>query len=74
MRWPVALAVAAALGVCLASLAYGSARDHSLDGRLAHRMQELGFTGRVESTLTTRLGRPSIRNWPTPADCSGSTR
>jgi cytochrome c peroxidase len=57
MRWPVAVAVALAFGVGLASLAYGSARDRSLDGRLAHRMQELGFTGRIESTLTTRLGR-----------------
>jgi cytochrome c peroxidase len=57
MRWPIALAVAAAIGVCLASLAYGSARDRSLDGRLAHRLQEVEFTGRVESTLTSRLGR-----------------
>jgi cytochrome c peroxidase len=61
MRWPVAVAVALALGVGLASLAYGSARDRSLDGRLAHRLQELGFTGRIESTLTTRLGRPLDR-------------
>src|SRR4029453_6680873 len=58
MRWPVAFAVAAAFAVGLASFAYGSARDRSLDGRLAHRLQELGFTGRVESTLTNRLGRP----------------
>jgi cytochrome c peroxidase len=58
MRWPVAFAVAAAFAVGLASFAYGSARDRSLDGRLAHRLQEFGFTGRVESTLTTRLGRP----------------
>ncbi len=58
MRWPVAFAVATTFAVGLASLAYGSARDRSLDGRLAHRLQELGFTGRVESTLTTRLGRP----------------
>jgi cytochrome c peroxidase len=58
MRWPAALAVAAALAVGLASLAHGNARDRSLDGRLAHRLQELGFTGRVESTLTKRLGRP----------------
>ena len=56
MRWPVAFAVATAFAVGLASLAYGSARDRSLDGRLAQRLQELGFTGRVESTLTTRLG------------------
>ena len=58
MRWPVAFAVATAFAVGLASFAYASARDRSLDGRLAQRLQELGFTGRVESTLTTRLGRP----------------
>jgi cytochrome c peroxidase len=61
MRWPVAFAVVTAFAVGLASLAYGSARDRSLDGRLAHRLQELGFTGRVESTLTSRLGRPVDR-------------
>jgi cytochrome c peroxidase len=58
MRWPVVFAVATAFAVGLASLAYGSARDRSLDGRLAQRLQELGFTGRIESTLATRLGRP----------------
>src|SRR5262245_17392432 len=58
MRWPVAIAVATAFAVGLASLAYGNARDRSLDARLAKRLQELEFTGRVESTLTTRLGRP----------------
>jgi len=58
MRWPIAFAVATAFAVGLASFAYGSARDRSLDGRLTQRMQDLGFTGRVESTLTTRLGRP----------------
>src|SRR5690242_18671575 len=54
----VAIAVAVGLGTCVAAQAYSSARDRSLDGRLAHRLQELGFTGRIESTLTTRLGRP----------------
>ena len=58
MRWPIAFAVATAFAVGLASFAYGSVRDRSLDGRLTQRMQDLGFTGRVESTLTTRLGRP----------------
>ena len=56
MRWPVAFAVATAFAVGLASFAYGSAR--SLDARLAQRLNELGFTGRVESSLTRRLGRP----------------
>lgn len=58
MRWPIAFAVAIAFAICLASLAYAGARDNSRDARLAQRLQELGFTGRVESTLTTRLGRP----------------
>ena len=58
MRWPVAFAVATAFAVGLASFAYGSARERSLDARLAQRLNELGFTGRVESSLTRRLGRP----------------
>lgn len=58
MRWSVAICVALTLGVVVASLAYGGAQDRSLDGRLANRLQELGFTGRVESTVTTGLGRP----------------
>jgi cytochrome c peroxidase len=58
MRWSVLLSVSLAFTVALASVAYGSARDRSLDERLAHRLQELGFSGQIESTLTTRLGRP----------------
>jgi cytochrome c peroxidase len=58
MRWPVAFAVATAFAVGLASFAYGSARERSLDARLAQRLNELGFTGRVESSLARRLGRP----------------
>jgi cytochrome c peroxidase len=58
MRWPVAFAVATAFAVGLASFAYGSARDRSLAARLAQSLNELGFTGRVESSLTRRLGRP----------------
>src|SRR4029453_4607263 len=58
MRWPIAFAVVTAFAVGLASFAYGSARDRSLDGRLAQRLRALGFPGRVESTLTTPLGRP----------------
>jgi cytochrome c peroxidase len=33
-------------------------RHDSLDDRLVARLGDLGFTGRVESTLTRRLGRP----------------
>src|SRR4029450_7223319 len=73
MRWPIAFAVTTAFAICLASLAYGSARDRSLDARLAQRLHELGFTGRVESTLTSRLGQrlaPPPLHWlgfPGPA-------
>jgi cytochrome c peroxidase len=58
MRWPIAFAVVAAFAVGLASFAYGSARERSLDASLAQRLNDLGFTGRVESTLKSRLGRP----------------
>jgi cytochrome c peroxidase len=58
VRRHVALAVALAFGVALTSLAYGAARDRSLDGRLAHRLHELRYTGRIEADLRTRLGRP----------------
>jgi cytochrome c peroxidase len=57
MRWHVAIAVGLAFGVVVVSVAYGGARDRSLDTQLARRMHELGYTGRIESTLTTRLGR-----------------
>jgi len=41
----------------LAPQALTSARDRSLDAELRGRLQELGFTGRVQSTLEARLGR-----------------
>jgi cytochrome c peroxidase len=41
----------------LPSLAAGSKRD-PVDVELTARLQSLGFTGRIESTLTGRLGRP----------------
>ncbi len=50
----VALAVAA-------PQALHGGRDRSLDGRVRARLQELGFTGRVEATLEPRLGRPLDR-------------
>jgi cytochrome c peroxidase len=58
MRWAIVAAITLAFGAAVASMAYGSARDRSLDERLAHRLHELGYTGRIGSTLTTRLGRP----------------
>jgi cytochrome c peroxidase len=61
LRRLVVLAAILASGVLLASHALGGSPDRSLDGRLAQRLSELGFTGRVESTLTTRLGRPLDR-------------
>jgi cytochrome c peroxidase len=58
-RLLVAIAVVAvALGTCVVAQAYSSARDRSLDGRLAHALMTAGFSGRIESTLPARLGRP----------------
>jgi cytochrome c peroxidase len=37
---------------------FGGRGGHDLDGRLTVRLQKLGFTGRIEATLTQRLGRP----------------
>ena len=34
--------------------------DHNLDRRLSRVLRNAGFTGRVESTLAQRLGRPLI--------------
>jgi cytochrome c peroxidase len=45
-------------GLALApALATGSAGDRSLDAQLTERLSDAGFTGRIESTLTERLGR-----------------
>jgi len=54
-----AAAIAAALlvGVLVAPPGVVFGGD-GLDGQLTTRLQQLGFTGRVESTLTQRLGRP----------------
>ena len=35
--------------------------DHEMDRRLAAALQQAGFTGRIEATLRTRLGRPVDR-------------
>jgi cytochrome c peroxidase len=42
----------------LAPQAFSGDRDGRLDARLTARLAEAGFTGRVEQTLTERLGRP----------------
>src|SRR5262245_15785062 len=52
----VAAALAAALAGAVASPAGRDARD--VDARLADRLREVGFTGRVGESLTDRLGRP----------------
>jgi cytochrome c peroxidase len=60
MRW-LRLGILALLlvpVVLLASRAFGGGDQRSLDAQLAQRLQELGYTGRIASTLTTRLGRP----------------
>ena len=53
--------VVLAAGMTLAPQAVRDDRDGSLDRRLERRLRELGFTGRVESTLPARLGRPVDR-------------
>jgi cytochrome c peroxidase len=54
-----AAAIAAALLVGLMVAAPGLLfGGDGLDGRLTARLHQLGFTGRIESTLTDRLGRP----------------
>ncbi len=61
---PVLPRILAGAGVVLVSMlllapqGFTDGYDSSLDRRLTSRLRELGFTGRVESTLTTRLGRP----------------
>ena len=57
-RLLVVTAVVLALGAIVASQALSSARDRSVDGRLAQALQKSRFTGRIESTLPARLGRP----------------
>jgi cytochrome c peroxidase len=54
----VVLAAFLTPAILLASGAFGGGKDHALDAVLAQRLDELGFTGRVAATLTTRLGRP----------------
>ncbi|HKP17637.1 MAG TPA: cytochrome c peroxidase [Gaiellaceae bacterium] len=63
-RFLVLVAVLAA-GAALVGHSLGSTRERSLDERLEQRLARLGFTGRVQSTLTTRLGRrldPQLAN------------
>jgi cytochrome c peroxidase len=56
--WPVAILAALVLcSMLLPALAAGSSKD-PVDAELTARLRSLGFTGRVESTLTKRLGRP----------------
>jgi cytochrome c peroxidase len=64
---PLVTRIGAGAGVALASLlllapqAFTDGRDRSLDRQLTSRLRELGFTGRVESSLAARLGRPLDR-------------
>jgi cytochrome c peroxidase len=61
LRHPVAVA----LFVFVAQLALPLRADHqerrSIDGQLSRRLANAGFTGRVESPLPRRLGRPVDR-------------
>jgi cytochrome c peroxidase len=40
------------------SRAFGGGDQRGLDAQLTQRLQELGYTGRIASTLPLRLGRP----------------
>jgi cytochrome c peroxidase len=40
------------------SVLFGDPGGDDVDGRLTLRLQQLGFTGRIEATLAQRLGRP----------------
>jgi cytochrome c peroxidase len=55
--WPVAVGLLACAALLVPALAAGSRKD-PVDAELTTRLRTLGFTGRVESTLTDRLGRP----------------
>jgi cytochrome c peroxidase len=44
--------------VLVASRAFGGGDRRPPDAQLTQRLRELGFTGRIASTLTDRLGRP----------------
>src|SRR2546430_3289160 len=46
-----------AIAILAPQATFGSARD-LLDARLRTKLHAAGFTGRIESTLTKRLGRP----------------
>jgi cytochrome c peroxidase len=56
--WLAAGALAVAGFALAPALATGSSADPALDAQLAERLRATGFTGRIESTLTARLGRP----------------
>ena len=54
----VALAALTTASPAVADQAVREARGSQLDRELARVLQEAGFTGRIEQTLVTRLGRP----------------
>jgi cytochrome c peroxidase len=50
--------VVTALLACSARPAFAAPSPQALDRRLTEVLKQAGFTGRIESTLETRLGRP----------------
>jgi cytochrome c peroxidase len=54
--WPAVLGTLLVCSILLPAVATGS-REDPVDVELTARLQSLGFTGRVESTLPARLGR-----------------
>jgi cytochrome c peroxidase len=56
--WVIAGVLATATWAFVPAIATGSSPDRSLDASLRERLEAEGFTGRIESTLKQRLGRP----------------
>jgi cytochrome c peroxidase len=55
---PVVVLLAVALSGCGGGACECCSEDHELSEKLEASLKEAGFTGRIESTLPTRLGRP----------------
>ncbi|HEU5182190.1 MAG TPA: cytochrome c peroxidase [Candidatus Polarisedimenticolia bacterium] len=56
--WALTSIVGGALGIYAASADSTNGSEVSLDRELTRALERAGFTGRIESTLETRLGRP----------------
>jgi len=57
-RWAAAIGVGLVLVAALLTWLWESGPQRQLDAQLARTLVDAGFTGSIESTLETRLGRP----------------